>query len=137
MRLQDGRSLLLTTFGATIWDPVTETSTRSGRFVTPREYGPTATQLADGRVLVVGGRSLTGPGDAVRVAEIWDPSTGQFRTTGSTEAAGEYQTSGSFGVGRRQHSAVLLADGRVLVLGNSITAGGMDTAEIFELGETE
>ncbi|MEJ7695729.1 MAG: hypothetical protein WKF78_03680 [Candidatus Limnocylindrales bacterium] len=58
------------------------------------------------------------------VAEIWDPATGRFHLTGSTIWP------------RRQHSAVRLADGRVLILGNSFTSGptSMTSAEIFDPG---
>jgi hypothetical protein len=127
--LPDGRTLLLTTSWARIWDPRTQQSTRSGRLVTPRQFGASATVLPDGRVLVVGGwpgEGQPGAGPAgVREAEIWDPVTGEFGTTSPTV------------IGRRQHTAVLLADGRVLVVGNGLTAGAMTSAEIFGLGEQE
>jgi hypothetical protein len=97
--------------------------------------GHTATLLADGRVLVAGGvrqveggnpteRNATGPIDAV---ELYDPSTGTFVPTGSMT------------VRRMEHTATLLADGRVLLAGGStwLLAGqGMPTvlasAELYD-----
>ena len=66
----------------------------------PKERsGHTATLLKDGRVLILGGGSDT------PTAEIYDPATGKFTSTGSL--AGPHM----FG------TATLLADGRVLVTG--------------------
>jgi len=71
----------------------------TGSLTVPRSRH-TATLLQDGRVLVAGGDEL---GTA---AEIYDPATGAFVTTGS------------MGVARRWgHAAARLADGRVLVSG--------------------
>lgn len=92
---------------AEIYDPVS----RTWRF-TPGELNQgrqfhTATRLADGRVLLAGGRSGTTGGTLVRdSAEVYDPATGQF-----TFAAGTLITP------RVQHAAVLLPDGRVLIVG--------------------
>ncbi len=88
---------------------------------TPREFH-TATLLPDGRVLVAGGYTAPPPPTAggitlasVRTAEsatsvlasaeIFDPSTGTFSKTGSMSTF------------RDHHTATLLRDGRVLVIG--------------------
>jgi large repetitive protein len=83
-------------------------------------YGPTATLLDDGRVLIAGGGhspiDVGGAPDAS--AEIYDPSSGRFeRTRGDMQVAG-----------RSHHTATLLRDGRVLI------AGGEDlaSAELFD-----
>ncbi len=130
--LLDGRSLVLDDLGdARVWDPATYTFSATGSPLRPRrDYSLTVTQLFDGRVLLVGGRTVEPPGegqpmgDPQPVAEIWDPATGRFLATGSTIWP------------RSQHSAVRLADGRVLILGNGVTSGStsMTSAEIFDPG---
>jgi hypothetical protein len=74
----------------------------------------TATLLADGRVLVVGG--LDHGANATVSAEIYDPASGLFGPTAKTT------------VGRYSHVAVRLADGRVLVMSG---ADSPTTAEIY------
>jgi hypothetical protein len=61
----------------------------------------TATLLLDGRVLIAGG----GGYDAARSAELYDPTSGTFTSTGSMT------------VGRDSQTATLLLDGRVLFVG--------------------
>jgi hypothetical protein len=65
----------------------------------------TATLLANGEVLVVGGLN----GYPQQTAELYDPARGKFTFTGSLN------------IGRYSHQAVRLPDGRVFV------AGGFDT----------
>jgi len=68
--------------------------------------GHTATLLADGKVLVVGGsNSPNGPNLAS--AEIYDPATNQWSAAASMVAA------------RGHHAAALMANGKVLVVGGS------------------
>lgn len=75
----------------------------TGNMVTARQRAA-VTPLADGRVLVTGGRiSPAGASKTVR-AEIYDPVAGTFTATGDMLHA------------RESHSAILLADGRVLVV---------------------
>jgi hypothetical protein len=68
----------------------------------------TATRLADGRVLVVGGE--TGMLEPSASAEIYDPKTETWRDTGALAVA------------RAGHAAVLLQDGRVMVIGGTTVA---------------
>jgi hypothetical protein len=79
----------------------------------------TATLLADGRVLVAGGR-----GSEVNAsAEIYDPKTGTFHDTGSMLTA------------RYKHTAGVLPDGRVLIAGGSDARdwhGTLSSAEIYD-----
>ncbi len=79
----------------------------------------TATRLADGRALLVGGY---GPGNAyLATAELYDPRTNQFTPAGP------------MGVARAGHTATLLSDGRVLVLGG-VGAGWtfLASAEVYD-----
>ena len=75
----------------------------TGSMAWPWREHPTATLLADGRVLVIGGGGSQGEGPVL--AELWGPTTGQFSPAGALHYA------------RTGHSATLLPDGRVLVLG--------------------
>ncbi|MFP2934237.1 kelch repeat-containing protein, partial [Pyxidicoccus sp. 3LG] len=70
----------------------------------------TATLLADGRVLVVGGMRRLGTfpiptSEPVASAELYDPTTDTWSATSPLAEA------------RYSHTATLLADGRVLVVG--------------------
>src|SRR5438128_1540068 len=64
--------------------------------------GHTATQLANGKVLIVGGENANG---LVGASEIFDP------------ASGSATIGGSLVVARTTHSASLLNDGRILIAG--------------------
>jgi hypothetical protein len=77
----------------------------------------TATLLADGRVLVVGGNEHIG---LLASAELYDPSSGRWSSTGSLMTAREYQT------------ATRLADGRVLVAGGYSQPHALASAELYD-----
>jgi hypothetical protein len=83
-----------------------------------------ATVLPDGTVLVTGGTSSAGfnnPAQAVLAAELWNPTSGQFRTLSSAQKP------------RLYHSvAALLPDGRVLSAGGSGSGAPVyPNAEVF------
>ena len=82
----------------------------------------TSTLLLDGRVLIVGGFGgpYAYPSSAVATAELWDPETESFRATGSMAGA------------RVGHSATLLEDGRVLVIGGAGPGTDDATAELWD-----
>lgn len=89
--------------------------------VTARSY-PTATLLSDGRVLIVGGTNSSNvPSNAV---EIFNPE--------ANSGAGAWTTGPSLTTARVVHTAELLTDGRVLVVGG-LGAGStyLNSAEIF------
>jgi hypothetical protein len=120
--LQDGRVLVAggETASAELYDPATGKFTATGGMTISRS-AHTATLLADGRVLIAGGAPNVGPGiipvpldPSLASAELYDPTTGKFSSTGSMRD------------GRAGETATLLADGTVLV-----TALSGDT-ELFD-----
>ena len=125
--LQDGR-VLVTGGGkpegpflatAEIYDPSADTWTQVGSMRLPRILH-TATLLSDGRVLVAGGKGEPVPdvdSQLRQTAEIYDPKTG------------EWSPAGEMAEGRAEHTATVLADGRVLVIGS---LGNKATAEIYD-----
>lgn len=114
---------------AELFDPVSQQSMSTGMLGTRRENA-TATLLADGRVLLVGGHDNGdggGPGGdpgsgALSSAEIYSPLSGMFSPTGSMSTQ------------RERANAVLLADGRVLVIGgyNFSSNSILTTSEIYD-----
>jgi hypothetical protein len=121
----------------------------------------TATKLASGKVLVVGGYNSS--------AELYDPATGTWSFTGSAStsrlrptatplkdgrvlvtggendshslasaevydpATGSWSATGDLGTGRRDHTATPLSDGRVLVTGGyNESSGALSSAEVYD-----
>ena len=90
----------------------------------------TATVLLDGRVLITGGAAFEGfAAQALQTAELYDPSTGNFALTGSMTEA------------RANHSAMLLANGQVLIVGgNDGTSAELydpETGTFAQTGKTQ
>ena len=112
---------------AEIYDPAAASSTgtwaTTGSLSTARD-SHTATLLKDGRVLVVGGFTrLPGQivGSVLASAELYDP------------VSGKWSSAGSLAKGRYTHTATLLNDGRVLVVGGVDSVGNdVVTAEIYD-----
>lgn len=115
---------------ADLYDPATQ---RTDFLATPTSEGiifATATTLRDGRVLIVGGERITPAGQAdvpLATALLFDP---QART---------WTTVSPMTVARYFHTATLLADGRVLIVGgldrdppSSSTAASLRTSEVFD-----
>ncbi|MGH8276565.1 MAG: Kelch repeat-containing protein, partial [Steroidobacteraceae bacterium] len=123
--LQNGQVLIAggETAKAELFNPSTGAFTATGSMTVSRS-GHTATLLPDGRVLIAGGVLDFGAGGTVPVpegpgaasAELYDPVSGTFTSTGSMS------------VGRSGHTATLLVDGTVLL------AGTGNTAELFNPG---
>ena len=125
--LQDGRVLMVGGFSnigglasAELFDPKTGTFSRTGSMSVPR-LNHTATLLQDGRVLIAGGTSSTTSLDS---AEIYDPKAGTFSPTGYDSTGAPFTMSRA----RVYHTATLLNDGRVLIVGGDTLA----TGDIFD-----
>lgn len=113
----NGSTLTCSLDDAQLFDPATNTWSATAEMGTSRALH-TATTLDDGRVLVTGGVNCTiYVSTTYDTAEIFDPATGAWTATGSMNTA------------RSRHTATLLSDGRVLVVGGNF---GGAAAEVFD-----
>lgn len=129
--LADGRVLIAGGVGtgwtflanAEIYDPLTNTFTATGSMTAPRE-SHTATLLKDGHVLITGGHKDRRAAITIYSStEIYDPAKGTF-----TAAA-------DLTVRRHKHDALLMDDGKVLIVGGSDerdSQGAYTTVEIYD-----
>lgn len=84
-------------------------------------FGHTSTLLANGKVLVVGGRLCAGSSCAeFSSAELYDPTTGLWKAAGNLK------------VPRHAHVAVRLPNGKVLVAGGHNGATNWNSAELYD-----
>src|SRR5262249_13885386 len=105
---------------AELYDPGAGTFAATGSMTTAR-VGHTATLLANGKVLIAGGCSGSWPcGNALSRAELYDPASGTFTATGNMSAA------------RSGHSATLLANGHVLIVGTEPAFPVPSWAELYD-----
>lgn len=135
--LPDGRVLVAGGVGpiagtqlasAELYDPTTGTWTATGNMIEAR-INHTATPLPDGRVLVAGGVGASTSeffANILSSAELYDPSTGEWTSTGAM-----------FDV-RVGHTATALLDGTVLVAGGGSSSDGdggpLASAEVYDPG---
>ena len=134
VRLLDGRVLVMggtsfcntvfcsQTATAEIFDPATESFTSPGSMLSART-GFSATLLQDGRVLVAGGFSHFCPGlfsCYLSSAELFDPASGTFSSTGSMTMP------------RSNATATELNNGMVLIAGGQDNSGPLSTLELFD-----
>lgn len=125
--LENDKVLVVGGIGAELYDPETGQWSSTGKLITPR-YGHIAVRLADGKVLVAGGIAATAyalyTDRVLTSAEIYDPATGAWNPAGNLS------------VPREGHTANLLADGTVLVIGGkNYYPGGWvihSSAEIYD-----
>ena len=107
--------------GAGLYDAATGVFSGTGN-MTANRGGHTATLLANGKVLIAGGADQDQTGTGLASAELYDPGTGTFTETGS------------MAVGRFMHTATLLQNGKVLIVGGAVTSASdpVATAEIYD-----
>lgn len=135
--LNDGRVLVAggsnsnvscscTTFQSSVdlYDPTANSWTATGALLTAR-YDHTATLLADGRILVIGGfggtpDTMNASGSVLMTTELYDP------------LAGTWSAGASMSVARSKHTATLLSSGLVLVAGGSSGTNALVSAEIYD-----
>ena len=125
--LPDGRVLILGGIGkggylasAELYDPATGRFSSAGNTLAPLGEGHTATLLLDGRVLIAGGDGGSSPARVTATAELYDPASGKFSSTGSMTTP------------RAFHTATLLTDGRVLLAGGEDGSGFSSSAELYD-----
>jgi RHS repeat-associated protein len=103
---------------AEVFDPTTQTFTLlSTPNLTPRAYH-TATVLTDGQMLIAGGVNKTG--ETLNSADLWDFRNPLAPSVGGQAPIGIPQ---SLVTGRRNHTAVLLPTGEVLLWGGIDSTG--------------
>jgi hypothetical protein len=94
--------------------------------MTVARYSHTATLLPNGKVLVAGGGNAATT-DYYSSAEIYDPALVAGGVTGTFTA-----TTGSMAVGRINHTATLLPNGKVLIIGGNGKLGVVKSAELYD-----
>jgi len=111
--LNNGKVLIIDGSQADLYDPDTGSFLAVG-LMRERRRNYTATLLADGRVLIAGGQDPgVSVGSGINSAEIYDPASGTFKPVAS------------MAVGRSSHTATLLPNGMVLVVGGFAGRGGI------------
>ena len=107
---------------AEVYDPITGLFHPTGNMATARA-DHAATLLANGKVLISGGRSTSNVSSALRTMEIYDPASGLFANAGSMSSA------------RTDHAATLLLspvlNPRVLITGGYDGTSVVNTADLF------
>ncbi len=118
---------------AELYDPATGVWTLTGNLTTPR-FHHSATLLPNGKVLVVGGFYYDPNPHNLNTAELYDPATGEWSPAASLTRT------------RVDHTATLLPNGKVLVMGGAGSSNGVelynpatnswsDVGFVFELRE--
>jgi WD40 repeat protein len=97
-----------------LYDPATGRFTASGDLLEAR-YNHSATLLPNGKVLIAGGTGSGANGSLdLTSLELYDPANGKFSSVGRMIS------------GRHHHTATLLSNGTVLIVGSG------NTAELYE-----
>src|SRR5437899_3650412 len=106
---------------AELFDPDTRTWNKTGDLNTGRFFH-TATLLPNDKVLLVGGCSTPSCAPALNSAELYDPVTESWSSTGNLNTP------------RSSASATLLPNGKVLVVGGVGDGRALNSAELFDPG---
>lgn len=119
----EGYQVPIYSTAAELYDPATGTFAPTGSMI-QAQGGATVTRLADGRVLFAGGTQASDTGGklvltSLATAELYDPATGTFASTGSLTRP------------RADHAATLLNSGEVLIAGGDSPSGDK-TAELYD-----
>jgi hypothetical protein len=101
---------------AELYDPSSRRFTNTGTMKAGRTQH-TATSLADGRVLIIGGSTSV---DALASTEIYDP------------AAGSFVADATMATPRAGHTATMLPSGKVLIVGGGNGEGALASAELYD-----
>jgi hypothetical protein len=121
--LADGRVLVEggTVSGAAseVYNPATGTWS-AGPTATSTRFRHTATLLPNGKVLIAGGGTASNGSSPSAVAQLYDPVSNTFTPTGSLAQA------------RSGHSATLLPNGKVVVIGGLGTSSTLSSVEIYD-----
>jgi N-acetylneuraminic acid mutarotase len=105
---------------AELYDPISNTWSAAGSMSTVREFH-TATLLPNGSVLAAGGAErITALYFPIASAELYDPISNTWSLAGSMSTA------------RLNHTATLLANGKVLVAAGRSGTGIVSTAELYD-----
>lgn len=104
---------------AEIYDPITGVWRSAGKMSTLR-YFFHATPLQDGNVLVEGGCNQGNCGTVTASAELFNPRTRQWTSTGSMH------------IGRDYHTATMLNDGKIMVTGGYTAQGTSNNVEMYD-----
>ena len=116
-----GGESIFSVASAELYDPASGTWTGTGSLADAR-YSHTAMLLDNGKVLVAGGTNFSDSSHSyLASAELYDPQSGSWTTTGS------------LGSKRVFHTATLLSTGKVLVVGGVDGTGRSSaSAELYE-----
>lgn len=120
--LTDGKVLFVNVDSAKLYDPVSGSAVPAGNPVSKRTREFTATLLLNGKILIAGGVWDSGNGGYMNLdsAELYDPITNSFSATGNMTKR------------RSNHTATLLPDGRVLIVGGNFVGDSLDSAEFYD-----
>ncbi|MGZ3456605.1 MAG: Kelch repeat-containing protein, partial [Polyangiales bacterium] len=117
--LADAKAMVIAVAGASIYDAVADTWTKTGPMVTPRGRSR-GVLLPSGKALVVGGNDAGGA--LLSTAELFDPKTATFTTAASLPAP------------RQSFTMNLLPSGKVALVGGDAGTGTgiVDTVFLYD-----